>query len=96
MLIRIPDNYQAVETFLRRNGIPFTFAEEVDVCIANQEKIKLLNHLEKLEEINTNVLLEISSLLFQVMVQEPRNETERRLNRSIEAKLNEIINMMEL
>ena len=96
MLIRIPDNYQAVETFLRRNGIPFAFAEEVDVCVANQEKIQLLNHMEKLEEINTNVLLELVYLFFQVMVQVPRNETERRLNRSIEIKLNEIINMMEL
>ena len=96
MLIRIPDNYQAVETFLRRNGIPFSFVEEVDVCVANQEKIQLLNHMEKLEEINTNVLLELVYLFFQVMVQVPRNEIEKRLNRSIEAKLNEIINMMEL
>ena len=47
MLIRIPDEYQAMETLLRRNGIPFEILDEEEVIEAVAEKVNFFNSLNK-------------------------------------------------
>jgi hypothetical protein len=47
MLIRIPDEYQAMETLLRRNGIPFEILNEEEVVEAIAEKVNFFNSLNK-------------------------------------------------
>ncbi len=96
MLIRIPDNYQAVETFLKRNGIPFTFVEEIDVNVAIADKIKFLEYIQNLEDINVNQLIELNEMYFDILVNAPRNKTEERLNNSIKHAYYELINLLEI
>ena len=43
MLIRIPDEYQAMETLLRRNGIPFEILDEEEVIETIAEKVNFFN-----------------------------------------------------
>ena len=47
MLIRIPDEYQAMEILLRRNGIPFEILDEEEVIEAVAEKVNFFNSLNK-------------------------------------------------
>ena len=47
MLIRIPDEYQAMETLLRRNGIPFEILDEEEVIETIAEKVNFFNSLNK-------------------------------------------------
>ena len=47
MLIKIPDEYQAMETLLRRNGIPFEIFDEEEVVEAIAEKVNFFNSLSK-------------------------------------------------
>jgi hypothetical protein len=47
MLIRIPDEYQAMEILLRRNGIPFEILDEEEVIKAVAEKVNFFNSLNK-------------------------------------------------
>ena len=47
MLIRIPDEYEAMETLLKRNGIPHTIFNEEEVCETIAEKVNFFNSLNK-------------------------------------------------
>ena len=47
MLIKIPDEYEAMETLLRRNGIPFEIFDEEEVIEAIAEKVNFFNSLNK-------------------------------------------------
>lgn len=47
MLIRIPDEYQAMEILLRRNGIPFEILDEEEVIETIAEKVNFFNSLNK-------------------------------------------------
>ena len=47
MLIKIPDEYEAMETLLRRNGIPFEIFDEEEVVEAIAEKVNFFNSLNK-------------------------------------------------
>ena len=47
MLIKIPDEYQAMETLLRRNSIPHTIFNEDEVCETIAEKVNFFNSLNK-------------------------------------------------
>ena len=47
MLIRIPDEYQAMEILLRRNGIPFEILDEEEVIESIAEKVNFFNSLNK-------------------------------------------------
>ena len=60
MLIRIPDEYQAMETLLRRNGIPFEILDEEEVIKAIAEKVNFFNSLNKskLEELIRQIISE--------------------------------------
>ena len=60
MLIRIPDEYQAMETFLRRNGIPFEILDEEEVIETIAEKVNFFNSLNrsKLEELIRQIISE--------------------------------------
>ena len=60
MLIRIPDEYQAMETLLRRNGIPFEMLNEEEVIESIAEKVNFFNSLNKskLEELIRQIISE--------------------------------------
>ena len=60
MLIRIPDEYQAMETLLRRNGIPFEILDEEEVIKAIAEKVNFFKSLNKtkLEELIRQIISE--------------------------------------
>ena len=60
MLIRIPDEYQAMETLLRRNGIPFEILDEEEVIESIAEKVNFFNSLNKtkLEELIRQIISE--------------------------------------
>ena len=60
MLIRIPDEYQAMETLLRRNGIPFEILDEEEVIEAVAEKVNFFNSLNKtkLAELISQIITE--------------------------------------
>ena len=60
MLIRIPDEYQAMETLLRRNGIPFEILDEEEVVESIAEKVNFFNSLNKskLEELIRQIISE--------------------------------------
>ena len=47
MLIRIPDEYQAMETLLRRNGIPFEILDEEDTIEVIVDKVNFFSSLNK-------------------------------------------------
>ena len=47
MLIRIPDEYEAIETFLRRNGIPFEILDEEDTIEVIADKVNFFSSLNK-------------------------------------------------
>ena len=47
MLIRIPDEYLAIEILLRRNGIPFEILDEEEVIESIAEKVNFFNSLNK-------------------------------------------------
>ena len=47
MLIRVPDEYQAMETLLKRNGIPHEILNEEEVCETIAEKVNFFNSLNK-------------------------------------------------
>ena len=47
MLIRIPDEYQAMEILLRRNGIPFEILNEEEVVETIVNKVNFFNSLNK-------------------------------------------------
>lgn len=47
MLIRISDEYQAMEILLRRNGIPFEILDEEEVIETIAEKVNFFNSLNK-------------------------------------------------
>lgn len=47
MLIRIPDEYEAIETFLRRNGIPFEILDEEDTIEVIVDKVNFFSSLNK-------------------------------------------------
>lgn len=60
MLIRIPDEYQAMEILLRRNGIPFEILDEEEVVESIAEKVNFFNSLNKskLEELIRQIISE--------------------------------------
>jgi hypothetical protein len=60
MLIRIPDEYQAMEILLRRNGIPFEILDEEEVIESIAEKVNFFNSLNKskLEELIRQIISE--------------------------------------
>ena len=60
MLIRIPDEYQAMEILLRRNGIPFEILDEEEVIEAIADKVNFFNSLNKskLEELIRQIISE--------------------------------------
>ena len=60
MLIKIPDEYQAMEILLRRNGIPFEILDEEEVVEAIAEKVNFFNSLNKskLEELIRQIISE--------------------------------------
>ena len=47
MLIRIPDEYEAIETFLKRNGIPFEILDEEDTIEVIVDKVNFFSSLNK-------------------------------------------------
>ena len=60
MLIRIPDEYQAMEILLRRNGIPFEILNEEEVVETIVNKVNFFNSLNKskLEELIRQIISE--------------------------------------
>ena len=60
MLIRIPDEYQAIEILLRRNGIPFEILNEEEVVETIVNKVNFFNSLNKskLEELIRQIISE--------------------------------------
>ena len=60
MLIRIPDEYEAMETLLRRNGIPFEILNEDEIIEAITDKVNFFNSLNKskLEELIRQIVSE--------------------------------------
>ena len=47
MLIKIPDEYKAMETLLRRNGIPFEILDEEDTIEVIADKVNFFSSLNK-------------------------------------------------
>lgn len=60
MLIRIPDEYVAMEILLRRNGIPFEILDEDEIIEAITDKVNFFNSLNKskLEELIRQIISE--------------------------------------
>ena len=60
MLIRISDEYQAMETLLRRNGIPFEILNEDEIVETITDKVNFFNSLNKskLEELIRQIISE--------------------------------------
>ena len=47
MLIRIPDEYKAIENLLGRNGIPFEILDEEDTIEVIADKVNFFSSLNK-------------------------------------------------
>ena len=60
MLIRIPDEYVAMEILLRRNGIPFEILNEDEIIETITDKVNFFNSLNKskLEELIRQIISE--------------------------------------
>lgn len=60
MLIRIPDEYQAMETLLRRNGIEFKILDETELTEEIANKVSFFHTLNrvKLMEIIYQIITE--------------------------------------
>ena len=92
MLIRIPDEYKAIETLLGRHGIPFEVVESKyrDVLM---ERARTLNVMKiiNIEEVNMNDLIEVAIKYIDEKMELSKYVLDHLYNESLKHAYSELV-----